>query len=120
MNIMVRRGIKIGDDKGKQPEEDGWVRKAPKKEVGFDFAHTKETFMEAMKSFIKASTSGSQHKVQETSTTTKYNPSMFTMLLETCMKLICNRKAMKGLQELINKCAKKENIPDGHRVVRKI
>ena len=68
MNIVLRSGIMVGDDKGKQPEEDGWLCKALEKEVFFDLNHSKETFMEAKKSFIEASTLGSQGKVQETST----------------------------------------------------
>lgn len=36
------------------------------------------------------------------------------------MKLLHDSKAVKGLQELIDKCASKENTLDGHRVVRKI
>jgi len=70
MNIVLRIRITTADDKEKQPEEDGWVCKALKKEVGFCLACAKETFMEAKKSFTKASTSGSQNKVQETSTPT--------------------------------------------------
>ncbi len=45
---------------------------------------------------------------------------MLTMFLETCIKLLRNSKVMEGLQELINKCASKEKVPDGHQVVRKI
>lgn len=59
MNIVLRSGITTSDDKGKQSKEDGWVCKTPKKELGFDLAHTKETFMEAKKSFFEASTLGS-------------------------------------------------------------
>jgi len=36
------------------------------------------------------------------------------------MKLLHDSKAVKGLQELINKCAGKENALDGHRVVKNI
>ena len=36
------------------------------------------------------------------------------------MKLLCDSKAMKGIQELINKCAGKEGSPEGHHTVRKI
>ena len=36
------------------------------------------------------------------------------------MKLLCDSKSVEGLQELINKCAGKENSPKGPRVVRKI
>lgn len=109
-----------GADKGKQPEEDGWVCKSPEKEATFDLARAKETFMEAKKSFAEASTSGSQGKTLETSTTQESNHSVLTTFLETCMKLLCDRKAVEGLQELINKCASKEKAPDDHHVVRKI
>ena len=36
VNIVLRSGIAIGDDKGKQPEDSTWVRKAPVKEAEFD------------------------------------------------------------------------------------
>ena len=36
VNIMLRSGVTTGEDKWKQPEEYEWVRKAPKKETGFD------------------------------------------------------------------------------------
>lgn len=36
------------------------------------------------------------------------------------MKLLCDRKAVKVLQELIKKCVGKENSPDGHYIVCKI
>ena len=32
VNMMLRSGATIGEDKGKQPEGDTWVRKAPAKE----------------------------------------------------------------------------------------
>lgn len=47
INIMIGSGISTGEDKGKQPETEGWVRKATEKEVGFDLNRAKETFMEA-------------------------------------------------------------------------
>lgn len=56
VNIVMRSGIKTNNDKGKQPEEDGWVCKALEKEVGFDMEREKEKFMDAKKSFTKAST----------------------------------------------------------------
>lgn len=43
---------------------------------------------------------------------------MLTTFLETYMKLLCDSKVMKGLQELINRCA--GNTPGEPRVVRKI
>ena len=60
--------------------------------------------MEAKKSFVEVSTLGSQDKVQETSTSAEVDPSVLTMFLETCMKLLHDSKAMKGLQEHITRC----------------
>jgi len=48
------------------------------------------------------------------------DPSMLTTFLETCMKLLRESKAVKGPQELINKCVSNNNTPDGPRIVRKI
>ena len=59
MNIVLRSGIMIGNDKGKQPEEEEWVCKALEKEVIFDLDCAKEMFMESKKSFVEVSTSGS-------------------------------------------------------------
>jgi len=69
------------------------------KEPELDLEHAKETFMEAKKSFSDASTSKSKDKLE-----LEMDPSMLTMLLETCMKLLYDSKAIKGLQELINRC----------------
>lgn len=84
MNIEMRCGITTGDDKGKHPKEDGWVRKAREKEAGFDLACTKENFMES-------------NKVPETSAPIEVDPSVLTMFLETCMKLLRDSKAVKGV-----------------------
>ena len=62
--------------------------------------HVKEMFMEAKKSFVKASTSGSKYQPEP-----GMDPSMLTTFLETCMKLLRDNKAVKGLQELITRCA---------------
>lgn len=97
MNIVLRIGITTGDDKGKQLEEDRWVYNALEKEVSFDLEHTKENFMEAKKSFIGASTSSSQNKVQETNVPIKVDPSVLNMFLETCIKLLCDSKGLEGL-----------------------
>ena len=106
--------------KGKQPGEEGWVRKALEKEVGFDLEHAKETFMEAKKCFAEVSTLGSQNKVQETSTPIEVDPFVLTTFLETCMKLLRDSKAVKGLQVLINRCVGKETATDEPCVVRKL
>jgi len=55
----------------------------------FDLECAKETFMEVKKSFVEASTLGSQGKPTE-----EMVPSMITTFLETCMKLLCDSKAM--------------------------
>jgi len=55
--------------------------------------------MEARKSFIDASTS----KIKDRSEL-EMDPSMLTTFLETCMKLLRDSKAIKVLQELINRC----------------
>ena len=54
--------------------------------------------MEA-KSFAEASTLGSRDKMEPEKDT-----SMLTTFLETCMKLLRDAKAVKGLQELITRC----------------
>jgi len=115
VNIVLPRGMAMGEDKGKKPKESKWVYKSLEKEVGFHLEHVKGTFMEAKKSFIEASTLGSQDKKSN-----EMDPSMLTTFLETSMELLCDSKAMKWLQELINKCASKENAPEGLRMVRKI
>ena len=78
VNIVLRSGATIGEDNGKQPEEDTWVHKAPTKEPEFDLEHTKEMFMEAKKSFTEASTSGSKDQPEP-----GMDPSMLTTFLET-------------------------------------
>jgi len=104
-----------GGNKGKKLEEGEWVCKALEKEVGFDLQCTKEMFMEVKKSFVEATTLGSHNQFSE-----EMDPSMITTFLETCVKLLHDRKAMKVLQELINKCVGNENAPEGPRIVKEI
>jgi len=84
VNIVLLSGITTGDDKGKQPEESVWVRKAPAKEPYF----------------VEDSTLGSKYQLEP-----RMDPSMLTTFLETCMKLLRDSKTVKGLQELITRCA---------------
>ena len=63
--------------------------------------------MEAKSSFADASTSGSKEKMDP-----EMDPSILTTFLETCMKLLCDSKAMKGLQELITRCARTVPSPE--------
>lgn len=99
VNIVLQSGLTTGVDKGKQPEDIIWVHKALVKEVEFDLERAKETFMEAKKSFIDTSSSGEKDKSKP-----EMDPSMLMTFLETCMKILCDSKAIKGLQELINRC----------------
>ena len=62
--------------------------------------HGKETSKEAKKSFAEASTSGSKDSLGP-----EMDPSTLTNFLETCMKLLRNNKIVKGLEELITRCA---------------
>jgi len=69
--------------------------------------------MEAKMSFMDAPTLGSKDKLEP-----EMDPSMLTTFLETCMKLLRDSKAVKGLQKLINRCA--GTTPGEPRVVRKL
>jgi hypothetical protein len=103
-------GATTGEDKGKQPEEDTWVRKAPTKEPEFDLERAKETFMEAKKSFAEVSTSGSKDQLSR-------NGSFYANYLFRDMhESLRDNKAVKGLQELITRCAGSGEP----RVVRKL
>ena len=53
VNIVLQSGVTTNEDKGKQPVEGEWVRKALEKETGFDLKHVKETFMEAKKDSLR-------------------------------------------------------------------
>ena len=69
--------------------------------------------MEAKKSFVDTSTSRSKDILE-----LKMDPCMLTMFLETCMELLHESKAVKGLQEVINRCA--GTVPGEPHEVRKI
>ena len=56
--------------------------------------------MDAKKRFVEVSTLGSKDQPK-----TGMDPSMLTTFLEICMKLLRDNKAVKGLQELITRCA---------------
>ena len=55
--------------------------------------------MEVNKSFREASTASSKDQPKS-----RMDPSMLTTFLETCMKLMHDNRAVKGLQELITRC----------------
>lgn len=99
VNMMLKSSMTIGDDKGKKSEESAWVRKAYTKEPEFYLECVKETLMETKNSFTEASTSSNKDQLEP-----GVDPSMLTTFLETCMKLLHDSKAVKGLQELITRC----------------
>lgn len=86
VNMMLRSGTAIGEDKGKLTKEDVEVHK--------------ETCLEARKSFVEVSTRGSKDQPEP-----ERDPSMLTTFVETCMKLLHDNRVVKGLQELITRCA---------------
>lgn len=67
--------------------------------------------MEARKSFTEVSTSGSKDQPK-----LEMDPSMLNTFLETCIKLLCDNKVVRGLQELITRCTGSSEL----RVVRKL
>jgi len=91
VNMVLKSGATIGEDNGKKPEEDTWVRKAPTKEPEFELERA-ETFMEAKKIFAEASTSSSKDQPEP-----RMDHSMLTTFLETFMKLLHDHKAVNGL-----------------------
>jgi len=64
-------------------------------------ARAKETFKEAKKSSTETSNYGSKDQSEH-----RMDLSMLNTLLETCMKLLHENKAVQGLQELITRCAR--------------
>jgi len=75
--------------------------------------HVKETFKEAKRSFADASTLGSKDRME-----LEMDPSILTTFLETCMELLHDSKAIKGLQELITRCG--GTAPGEPHIVRKL
>jgi len=100
VNIVLRSSITTRDDKGKQPEESVWFRKAPTKEPEFYLESVQETFKEAKESLTEASTLGSRDQLEP-----GMDPSILTTFPDTCMKLLHDNKVVKGLQELDTRCA---------------
>lgn len=57
--------------------------------------------MESKKRLVEVSTLGSKDQPEP-----EMDPSMLTTFLETCMKLLRDNKVVKGLQQLITRCAR--------------
>lgn len=67
--------------------------------------------IEVRESFAEVSNPGSREQPRS-----EIGPSMLTTFLETCMKLVWDSRALKGLQELMNICAGSSEL----RVIRKL
>jgi len=65
VNMVCRSDATIGEDKRKQPREDLKFRMVPTKEPESKMEHVKETFKEAKKIFMEASTSGSKDQLSQ-------------------------------------------------------
>ena len=85
VNMVLRSGTTIGEDKGNLSKKDTGVGK--------------ETYLEARESSAEVFTPGSRDQHEQ-----DRDPSMLTTFLETCIKLIRNNRAVRGFQELINSC----------------
>lgn len=72
----------------------------PAREPKFEVEQGTKMPKEALKSFTKVSTLGRREPIES-----RMDPSMLTTFLETCMKLLHDSTIVKGLQELITKCA---------------
>ena len=111
INIVRCSGMDRGEDKGKQQETKGWVCKAVEKEAEFDLKQAKETFIEGIKNFVEASTLGNQEKSSRNNEVQDVDPSLLDAFLKTCMKLLMDKKAVEGLQEIIDNFMGKIKIP---------
>lgn len=78
VNMVLRRGATIGEDKGNLTKEDAWVGR--------------ETYLKSRESFTEVSTLGNRDwpKLDR-------DPSMLTTFLETCIELLRDNRAVKGL-----------------------
>ena len=126
VNIVTWSRIATEEDKGKQPEENVWVRKDLEKEARFDMNKVKETLMEEKRGFVDvgASTSRAQSTLTEKpakiSTEQETNPSLLTYLLHTYMKCLMDQKVVEGLKYLIDNCNGKGKLLPKQYAIHKI
>lgn len=111
INMMLRSGTSIGEDKGKKTKAYTWVRKALVKQPEFDLTQASETFLEAKEKFMEASPSSSKGQPD-----LQHDNSLITTFLETCMKLLRDANAVKGLWEFIARCVR----ADEPHMIRKL
>ena len=103
INVVTRSGATTHIQPAK-----AWVCKAPMKVPAFDIEREKETFMEAKKDFVDSSTAVApaqphqqSSQLQEASTD---KVSTLSSFLQSCMKLLRNRNALKELQKVLAFC----------------
>jgi len=87
INMVLTSGTTTGEDK----------RKVTKDDVGVH----EERDLEARKSFTEVTILGSKDQPEP-----EKDPSMLITFLETCMKFLHDNREVKGLQELITRCAR--------------
>jgi len=90
--MALRSGTTTGVDARKQLGEDGKGRDALTKEPNLEIEQAKGMSKEAKKNFMEVSTPGDRDPIE-----LGMDPSMLTTLLKTCMKLLYNNRAVKGL-----------------------
>jgi len=100
VNMVLRSDATIGGDVRKQPRDEGKGHDDPTREPNLEIEQVKGMSNEAQKSFTEVSTPSSRDPID-----LGMDPSMLTTFLETCMKLLHDNRAIKGLQELITRCA---------------
>ena len=74
-------------------------RDAPTREPDLEIEHVKGASNEAQKSFMEVTIPSNRDPIK-----LGMDPFMLTTFLEICMKLLCDNRVVKGLQELITRC----------------
>ena len=114
---------------GKKNVEDTWAWKEGDKSHRFNVQRERETFIGVKKNFMspRASTSTTQKKIiplkkkpKEITKSKEVDTSILKSFLHTCMKLFRDHKFVKGLQELIDKCASTKDQQPEPCIVHKV
>lgn len=99
INMVLRSDTTTGGDARKQPRDDEKGRDDPIRKPDLEIEQVKGMSKEAQKSFIEVSTPCNRDPIE-----LGMYPSTLTTFLETCMKLLCDNRVVKGLQVLITRC----------------
>jgi len=92
INMVLRSDATIEGNMWQKHAEDGKSRNAPTKEPNSETEQVMKTSGEAQRSVVEASTPSTRDQTES-----RLDPSMITTILETCMKLLCDSKPIKGL-----------------------